>query len=413
MRTLVIAGDYPWPTDTGARLRLSMILRGLVRCGPTELFSVISRFRTDFGTSEDSAELVKVGRIGFDNRIPSGRPLLPTILRPSMPLGMPWRDRPEITRSLRHFISGHYDLVWFYGARPWVLAGQPRLAPTVIDLIDLEDQKILARLSVPRPRRSGVVARVRRAGSGLVSREEVRRWQRLHRRAGSRGATMVVCSSLDAQRASASGMAEVAVIPNGFSAPVAPLGRHEVGSPPHVLFQGLLTYPPNAEAARWLAHDIGPALRARVPNVRIRVVGEHHRDLEALSDPPSVTLTGRVADMSAELARSDVVVVPLRYGSGTRLKILEAFAHQIPVVSTPFGAEGLGVEGGVQLLLAETADGLADACSRLLLEPGLRQTIVANAREHFLEHFESTVIEDAIGQLARQVAAGRHPPGMT
>jgi polysaccharide biosynthesis protein PslH len=409
MRTLVIAGDYPWPTDTGARLRLAMILRGLVRCGPTELFSIVSKFRTDFGASEDTAGLANVGRIGFDNRIPSGRPLLPTLLRASMPLGMQWRDRPEVSQSLRRFVSGHYDLVWFFGARPWVLSGEPSLAPTVIDLIDLEDQKILAWLSMPRPSGSGAVARIRQAGGGLISREEARRWQRLHRRAGSHAAATVVCSSLDAQRATTSGVAAVAVIPNGFSAPAVPVGRDGVGSPPHVLFQGLLTYPPNAEAARWLAQDIGPALRTRVPNVRIRLVGEHHPDLDALSDPPSVTLTGRVADMSAELARADVVVVPLRYGSGTRLKILEAFAHRIPVVSTALGAEGLGVEGGVQLLLAETADELAEACSGLLHDPGLRQTIVANGRAHFLEHFESTVIEAAIGRLAHDVATGQRP----
>ena len=118
MRTLVIAGDYPWPTDTGARLRLSMILRGLVRCGPTELVSVISKFRTDFGTPEDTSALAKVERIGFDNRIPLGLRLLPTVWRPSMPLGMPWRDRPLVHGAVERFTSGHYDLVWFFGMRP-------------------------------------------------------------------------------------------------------------------------------------------------------------------------------------------------------------------------------------------------------------------------------------------------------
>jgi len=409
MRTLVIAGDYPWPTDTGARLRLSMVLRGLMACGPTELFSVISKFRTDFGTPEDAAGLAKVGRFGFDNRIPWGRPLLPTLVRPSMPLGMPWRDRTSVRETLDRFISGRYDLVWFYGIRPWVLTGEPSLAPSVIDVIDLEDQKILARLSAHRPPPSGLAGRVRRVGGDLLSREEARRWQRLQRRAGKGGATTVVCSELDAGRASDCGAGRVTVIPNGYGVPAEPLGRDAVGSPPVILFQGLLTYPANVDAARWLVRDIGPALRARVPDVQIRLVGRHHADLEDLDDPPSVTLTGRVAAMADELARADVVVVPLRYGSGTRLKIIEAFAHRIPVVSTARGAAGLGAQDGVHLLVAETADGLAAACSRLVGEPDLRRKIVAHAHELYLERFESDVVENDIGTLARSVVSGAKP----
>jgi len=404
MRTLVIAGDYPWPTDTGARLRLSMILRGLVRCGPTELFSVISKFRTDFGTREDTEALEKVGRIGFDNRIPLGLQLLPTVLRPSMPFEMPWRDRPLVHDAVRRFGSGHYDLIWFFGMRPWVLAGEQPSISTVIDLIDLEDQKILARLSGPRTPPSGLVGRVRQFGGDLISREEARRWRRLQGQAGKAGGTTVVCSPLDATRAAAAGIERVAVIPNGYVDPTAPVGRMAVGSPPTLLFQGLLTYPANVDACRWLVRDVGPLLRARIRDIQIRLVGDHHADLDDLNDRPSVTVTGRVPDMSAELAGADVVVVPLRFGSGTRLKILEAFAHRIPVVSTALGAEGLGAEDGVQLLLAETAGGLAEACTRLLTEPDLKQTIVANAHEHFLKHFESGVIEDEIGRLARRVA---------
>jgi glycosyltransferase involved in cell wall biosynthesis len=387
-------------------MRLATTLRGLARCGPTELFSVISKFRTDFGTPEDTVALAKVGRIGFDNRIPSGRPILRTLVRPSMPLGMPWRDGRLVHEAVGRFTTGHYELVWFFGIRPWVLAGGWSSSTTVVDLDDLEDQKILARLAAPRPHPSGPAAQVRRLGGDMVSRQEVRRWQRLQRRAARTGAMAVVCSDLDAGRASASGVDRVSVIPNGYSAPTEPVGRGAVGSPPVVLFQGLLTYPANVDAARWLAGAIGPALRTRVPHAQIRLVGRHHADLEDLDEPPSVTLTGRVADITAELARADVAVVPLRYGSGTRLKIIEAFAHGIPVVSTALGAEGLGAQDGVHLLVGETTDELAAACSRLLTEPELRRSISAQAHRLFLERFESGVIEGEIGVLARRVAHG-------
>jgi glycosyltransferase involved in cell wall biosynthesis len=286
-----------------------------------------------------------------------------------------------------------------------VLVGEPSSDATVIDLDDLEDQKILARLVAPRPLPAGLAARGRRLAGDLISRQEVRRWQRLQQRTVRAGATAVVCSALDARRASASGVGRVAVVPNAYRSPAEPVGRDGVGSPPVVVFQGLLTYPANVDAARWLAGDVGPALRARLPEAQIRLVGKHHADLQDLHDPPSVTLTGRVADMAEELARADVIVVPLRYGSGTRLKIIEAFAHRIPVVSTALGAEGLGAQDGVHLLVAETADGLAAACSRLLEEPDLRRTIVAHAHELYLERFESEVVEDEIGALARRVAS--------
>ncbi|MGA3149847.1 MAG: glycosyltransferase, partial [Acidimicrobiales bacterium] len=339
-----------------------------------------------------------------DNRPPSTLDLLPALLRPGTPIGLPRRDRASVQQALGRFMSGRYDLVWFYGPRPWVLAGMPVFAPTVLDLIDLEDEKIMARLAAPGPPVTGAAGRLRRAGANMVSEEEVRRWRRLHRRSSHRVAAVVVASDLDAGRAARRRVEHVQVIANGYPAVTRPVGRAAVGTPPTVLFQGLLRYPPNIDAARWLASEVGPALRRMVPDVEIRLVGEHSPDLGSLDDRPRFTVTGRVPDIAAELARADVVVVPVRYGSGTRLKILEAFAQRVPVVSTPLGAEGLGAVDGVQLLLGDTAPDLARACARLLHEPGLREAVVSQAYELFLERFQSEVIEQEVARLAREVA---------
>jgi hypothetical protein len=405
MRTLVIAGDYPWPEDRGPRMRLAMVLRGLRSCGPVELISVISRFREDFGPPDPAMELDKVARVGFDNRAPSGLAALATLGRPSMPLGMPWGDRQAVQRALARFMSGHYDLVWFFGARPWVLTGERAFGPTVIDLDDLEDQKIEARMSSSGTSPSGLRQQLRLAGSAMVSGEEVRRWRRLHRRAAARVSTIVVCSELDADRARRNGLGNVEVVPNGYRVPDRPVQHRRVGSPPTILFQGLLLYPPNIEAARYLATDVGPALRQLVPSAQIRLVGSHHPDLMSLHDPPRVTLVGRVPDIAIELERADLVVVPIRYGSGTRIKIIEAFAHEIPVVSTPLGAEGLDVEDGVQLLLGESAPALAAACARLLAEPTLRQSVIDHAHRLYTERYRSEVIEEMVSRLANRVGA--------
>lgn len=412
MRTLVIAGEYPWPEDRGPRVRLAMVLRGLRRCGGVDLFSVVSRFRTDLDPPDPGLDLDRVVHVGFDNRPPTGVGLGPSLVRPHLPLGLPWHDGALVRRSLARFAAGRYDLVWCFGARPWVLAGEPRLAPTVLDLDDLEDQKILGRLAVPRPPASTWIERGRRAGSGAVALEEVRRWQRLHRRAGQRASAVVVCSELDADRARAAGVARVVVVPNGYRPPARPLGRVAVGSPPTLLFQGLLRYPPNIEAARWLAAEVAPRLRERVPDLAVRLVGEHGPELEALDDPPRVSVVGRVPDMAVELARADLVMVPVRYGSGTRVKILEAFAHRIPVASTPVGAEGIGGVDGVHLLIGDDAPSLADAGTRLLTDLELRRSVTEHAHHLFEEHFSSERIEEIVAGLAVNVAGHPdRPPG--
>ena len=164
----------------------------------------------------------------------------------------------------------------------------------------------------------------------------------------------------------AAGLQRVAVVPNGYRLVDEPLGKVAVGSPPTILFQGTLRYPPNADAARYLIEDIRPAIAGLVPDAVVRLVGVATPAIAALGDRPGVTVVGQVPDIDTELARADLVLVPIRFGSGTRLKILEAFAHRIPVVSTGLGAEGLDAVDEHHLLIADTPDAIAIACARLL-----------------------------------------------
>jgi glycosyltransferase involved in cell wall biosynthesis len=413
MRTLVIAGDYPWPERMGPRIRLSMVLRALRRCGAVELFSLISQFRTDVEAPDPALGLERVTRTGFDNRPPRHVHVLANALSPWLPLSMPIGGRATAERALVRAAIDRYDLVWVFGARPWVLCGEPHLAPTILDLDDLEDEKIAARLSVPSesPSPSGG-ERLRRIGAGLVGREEIRRWRRLHVRADGEVEAIVVCSPLDADRARVRGVSRVTVVPNAYRPVAEPLGRLVVGPEPTVLFQGLLTYPANVDAARWLVTDVLPPLRSLVPGIRLRLVGEAASEVAALHDPPSVTVVGAVPSMDPELARADVVVVPLRYGSGTRIKIIEAFAHRVPVASTSVGAEGLGTDDGVHLLIGDSADELAAACARLLGDEALRAEMTERAHHLYTSQFRSDVVEAAIARLATRVAGvGEERPG--
>jgi glycosyltransferase involved in cell wall biosynthesis len=405
MRTLVIADDYPWPENSGSRIRLLTTLQGLTECGPTELFSIIPSARTDFDLPDPSLGLAKVGRIGHENHDRSGIQLLSALVRTSMPTALPSLDRSKVRSELEAFATGRYDLVWCFGARAWVLAGEPPLASTVLDLYDLEDQKILARLSLPKAPRPGVVGRVHDRGAHAFSMEEVRRWRRLHRRAAGRTRTIVVCSQLDADRLRKSGVHRAEVVPNGYGRVDEPVGRVAVESPPTILFQGTLRYPPNAQAARYLVEEVGPLLRDLIPDARIRLVGPGTPAMSALDDPPRVTMVGQVPDIGVELARADLVVVPIRFGSGTRVKILEAFAQRVPVVSTTLGAEGLDAQDGEHLLIGDSPDSIAAACARLLTDSQLRQRIVDSAHKLFLERYQRDRVVEAVRRVAREAAA--------
>lgn len=412
MRTLVVAFEYPWPVNSGSRLRLLTILHALVRGGPTDLFSIAPDTRIDFDEPDRSFGLENIGRVS----VRPGGARFGGVAHPLLPAAIPIGDRHRVAHALARFVTGRYDLVWCFDVRAWVLAGVPKLTPAVIDLDDLEHHKIRGRLSIdathggpdPPPRgwrRPAAFDRWERWPGQTWSHLEARRWARLYRWASTRVARTVVCSTLDADRAVSSGIMRVAVVPNSYAMPDRPVGRIGVGSPPIVLFQGTLRYPPNADAARWLVGQIAPALRAQIPKACVRLVGSANPDQMALHHPPATTLVGPVPNIVAELSRADVVVVPVRFGSGTRVKIIEAFAHRIPVVSTTLGAEGLGVEHGRHLLLADTAPGLASACARLLTEPSLRQRLVDAAHQRYIEAFQRDVAEGRVTEVAQAAVA--------
>jgi len=149
-----------------------------------------------------------------------------------------------------------------------------------------------------------------------------------------------------------------------------------------LLFVGNLTYWPNADAAARLVREVLPRLRPLIPGpVTVTLVGDcgSNHGLMALGREPGVRLTGFAADLGPCYREADVLVVPLAFGAGTRIKILEAFSHGVPVVTSPAGAAGLELADGVHALIADSAGGLAGAVARLMTDDGLRLRLVAAA----------------------------------
>jgi glycosyltransferase involved in cell wall biosynthesis len=172
-----------------------------------------------------------------------------------------------------------------------------------------------------------------------------------------------------------------ALLPNVMRIPdeLTPAAPNRAGS---LLFIGTLDYLPNEDGVLYFTQSILPRLLASARHVDLRVVGiKTPKSIENLRGHSGITVVGAVKDVAHEYAKARMLVVPLRAGSGTRIKILEAFRFGVPVVSTSIGAAGLAVCHGVHLLIANTPEEFAAACQRLMDDDQLAAMLAANARE--------------------------------
>jgi glycosyltransferase involved in cell wall biosynthesis len=143
-----------------------------------------------------------------------------------------------------------------------------------------------------------------------------------------------------------------------------------------IVFSGNLEYHPNRLAVRYFRDQVWPLVHRRWPGLKWRLIGKNPDAIRDLTEgDPNIELQGPVIDAVAELARARVAVVPIQAGSGTRLKILEAWAAGVPVVSTQIGAEGLEAIDGNHILIADSAATMVDAISKLLASPELRRRV--------------------------------------
>jgi polysaccharide biosynthesis protein PslH len=154
-----------------------------------------------------------------------------------------------------------------------------------------------------------------------------------------------------------------------------------------LVFVGSMDWMPNIDGIDWFLGEVFPLIRARKPECRLAIVGRNPPASLARATDPGVTLTGTVPDVRPYLWNSVLSIVPLRVGGGTRLKIFEAMAAGIPVVSTSIGAEGLPAVDGETILIADTAEDFADRCVRLLERPGEAAAISSKALQLIQSRF--------------------------
>jgi len=197
------------------------------------------------------------------------------------------------------------------------------------------------------------------------------------------------------------------VVPNGVDTDYYNGGARNP-EPEALVYNGALTYGANLDAVRYFASDIYPILKDRCPRAKLRVTGRTTGvDLRDVEDCPGIVLTGYVDDMRDVLNRSAACVVPLREGGGSRLKILEAMAAGVPVVSTSVGAEGLDCTDGKEILIADAPAEFVEAITRVLTDASVAQELSQNARNLVEQRYSWSMIGDSFVDMVETVACER------
>ena len=297
-------------------------------------------------------------------------------------------DRASIMEMLPR-----YDLVWIHSLRVADALQRWQWPRSVMDIDDVGSTWIQTELE---------------SGLGMAGR--FRTWVRWHaarrreRLFGDRFTTISVCSDVDREYLSL--RKKVHVIPNGFAKPEhAPPRR--VAHPPRIGFIGTLEFSPNAAGVRWFAAHGWPRVKQQIADARFRLIGTPGKDVPTNLGPDIDTL-GYVDDPAEEIATWSAMVVPLRLGAGTRVKVAEAFSRRCPLVSTPVGVYGYNVENERELLIADSAHELADACVRMIRHPEEAEAMANRAWSRFLEEWSWEAINPRVWDTVKAcLDAGR------
>lgn len=179
------------------------------------------------------------------------------------------------------------------------------------------------------------------------------------------------------------------VLPTGVDV-AAPFHQPDAAEPWSVVFTGNMAYYPNEDAVQFFCRRILPVIRNTLPQIRLDVIGKNPSPglLRLARVLGHVRVTGFMPDLKAEMLRRCLYVCPLRTGTGPKIKLLEAMAAGMPIVSTSIGVDGLSVEDGRHVLLADSADAFAHKVIEALSSVELRRVLGTSARQLVEEHYE-------------------------
>lgn len=403
MKILLLTPDLPYPSESGAALRNMGIIRGLREAGH-DVTLLSFRASPVALSSNPLAELcAAVHTVALPSRTRSDR--LITLLT-STKADLESRLASEAYgRDLRQLLqSERFDIVQFSGIE---LGGYLRLilsekgsAKVIYDALNAEAelQRIIA----------GVDAgQIKRLPAALYSSAQARRLARFEKRVCNRVDAVIAVSSEDRDMLQRYGGAPITLMSNGIAVADYRPPEGNARSKLQLVFSGKMDYRPNVDAAEWLCNAILPQVWEREPSVRLSIVGRNpHARLGVLADDDRIRLTGWVESVLPFLHEAALFIAPLRMGSGTRLKILQAMAAGCAVLSTSIGAAGLNSEVRSALEIADDADDFARAIVALLQDASRRRELGARAMAAVGKSYDWRVLMPNLLRVYESLAGG-------
>jgi glycosyltransferase involved in cell wall biosynthesis len=367
MRLAVLSSWFPQPPNNGAKLRAAHLIEELSRRHEISLLTF-----AEPGEAQE-ADLDKLRSICANVRVVPGNPHKPHG-------GLSWRG--------------------LFGQMPrsYAQTYNPRMASYVVDAAARADAMVAFQIGTAvyfdRLQHVPLVfdeadASVIRDGQSPQPGNALKQWRRRmtwrkyaaytkHLITAASKTTVVSEAERKCLGEAGCDTSRIAIVPNGVARDY--LTFDEPKRPGTLIYPGSLTYAPNFDAAEYFLNDIFPQVRAARPDASMTITGSYSGVPIQRLPPAKVILTGLVPDIRPLVARSEVCVVPLRLGGGTRLKILEAMALGTPVVSTSKGAEGLDVTHGEHIMIADDPATFARYVIELLANPERARQLAASAR---------------------------------
>ncbi len=414
---LFVAVRPPYPLDTGAKIRSWHILSGL--CSKYSVDVLVYRDeKHDVAWSRAAKELGVNRLIQLDNSIlnknVSTVSIIWSLLR-GLPATVGKYQSQDILRSFQDRLQDGYELVHIEHVHlSWLFRYVKN--NTILCSLDAHNVETLIaqrmrdmERSIPRRIALGLhaynMARFERSAFARadivlsVSREDVKMIAEM---GGKKDASVLVENGVDIAYFSPD-VTAVSSDRNGIS-------TVKEGEENSLVFVGSMDWQPNIDGVRWFVAEILPLIKRKIPDSRLTIVGrDPHPSICALANhEEGVIVTGTVADVRSYVRSAMVEVVPLRYGGGTRLKVLEAFAMGTPVVSTTLGCEGISYDAGRHLLLADNPEEFAKKCCTLLEDHNRRTGLAREARKLVLARYSWGAI---IGKMLQALDAAFEKKG--
>lgn len=401
MKILILTPALPYPAHQGGALRNQGIIRGLAAAGhEISLLSFSDDSVGDWTPLYSWCRQIKV--------IPAPPRSLRDRLHDLFVTGQPDLAQRLLSNDFRTQLiellnSERFDIVQIEGLELGIyLRVIQEYQPEARIVYDAHNAEHMLQQGIANVERASPV----KLPGAIYSQIQARRIRQFEREVCQQADAVIAVSEDDARSLSAFRPDRtVFVVPNGIF-----VDAYTVEEPPpalgdHVLvFTGKMDYRPNVDAMRWFVGAILPRIRERVPDARLYIVGQKpHTSLHQLRSVDGVEITGWVARVQPFLSAAHVYIAPLRMGSGTRLKILEAMASGKPVVATSAAAAGLNPETRSALIIADDPANFAERTAALLQDPVEQQRLGALARQQVSMHYDWSALIPCLSRVHAQL----------